>query len=141
VSATFHGRDVFAPVAAHLAAGEHLREAGEPLAVDELAAIELPRPRRDGEAVVGHALLVDGYGNVSLDLTHEHLLELDLTLGAAATVNGRDATVVQTFADVPAGALLVYEDAWGAVAVALNRGHAAAALELGRDAEVRVARR
>src|SRR5438128_470580 len=48
VSATFHGRDVFAPVAAHLAAGEELRDAGDPLAVEELTVLELPQPSVEG---------------------------------------------------------------------------------------------
>jgi S-adenosylmethionine hydrolase len=81
---------------------------------------------------------------VSLDLRHEHMLELDLTIGARVEVasGGRSAaaTVVQTFADVPAGELLVYEDAWGAVALAVNRGDAAATLGIERDAEVRLFR-
>jgi S-adenosylmethionine hydrolase len=144
VSATFHGRDVFVPVAAHLAAGAELLDAGEPLAIEELELLELPSPRLADGAGVAHALLVDGYGNVSLDLGHEHMMSLGLTIGARAelTCGGRSATgtVVQTFADVPAGEMLVYEDAWGAVALAVNRGDAAAALGIARDAEVRLAR-
>ena len=141
VSATFHGRDVFAPVAAHLAAGEELRDAGDPLAVEELTLLELPQPTVEHGTAVGHALLIDAYGNVSLDLGHEHMLEAGLTIGAQVEVNGAPATVVQTFADVPAGELLVYEDAWGAVAVAVNRGDASVELGIARDAEVRIARR
>jgi S-adenosylmethionine hydrolase len=143
VSATFHGRDVFVPVAARLAAGAELLDAGEPLAIEELELLELPSPRLEGDSAVAHALLVDGYGNVSLDLGHEHMMSLGLTLGTRARVaaSGRTATatVVQTFADVPAGEMLVYEDAWGAVALAVNRGDAAATLGLARDAEVRLA--
>jgi S-adenosylmethionine hydrolase len=144
VSATFHGRDVFVPVAAHLAAGAELLDAGEPLAIDELELLTLPEPRIVADTAVAHALLVDGYGNVSLDLRHEHMLALDLTIGARVEVatGGRSAaaTVVQTFADVGAGDLLVYEDAWGAVALAVNRGDAAAELGIERDAEVRLFR-
>jgi S-adenosylmethionine hydrolase len=144
VSATFHGRDVFVPVAAALAAGAELLEAGEPLAIEELEVLELPSPRLVADVAVAHALLVDGYGNVSLDLAHEHMLALDLTIGARVEVasGGRSAaaTVVQTFADVPPGELLVYEDAWGAVALAVNRGDAAATLGVERDAEVRLFR-
>jgi S-adenosylmethionine hydrolase len=133
VSATFHGRDVFVPVAAQLAAG----------AIAELEVLELPSPRLEDGAAVAHALLVDGYGNVSLDLGHEHLMALGLTLGIRAEVSSgtrsAEATVVQTFADVPPGEMLVYEDAWGAIALAVNRGDAAAALALDRDSEVRIA--
>jgi S-adenosyl-L-methionine hydrolase (adenosine-forming) len=144
VSATFHGRDVFVPVGAALAAGAELLDAGEPLAIEELEVLELPAPRFVADVAVAHALLVDGYGNVSLDLRHEHMLSLDLTIGARVEVasGGRSAaaTVVQTFADVGTGELLVYEDAWGAVALAVNRGDAAATLGIERDAEVRLFR-
>jgi S-adenosyl-L-methionine hydrolase (adenosine-forming) len=145
VSATFHGRDVFVPVAAHLAAGAELREAGQPLGLDELALLELPGPIVDEDGATAHALLIDGYGNVSLDLTHEHLMELGLTLGERVEIAGpalsSDAVVVQTFADVAPGEMLLYEDAWGAVAVAVNRGDAAKALGSTRDSEVRIKRR
>ena len=145
VSATFHGRDVFVPVAARIAAGEEFREAGEPLPVEELTALELPAPIVSGGGALAHALLIDGYGNVSLDLRHEHMLELGLVLGERVEVGGprlsAEATVVQTFADVAPGEMLVYEDAWGAVAVAVNRGDAAKALGSQRDSEVRLKRR
>ena len=145
VSATFHGRDVFVPVAAHLAAGAELREAGQPLDLGELATLELPAPIVDDDGATAHALLIDGYGNVSLDLTHEHMLELGLTLGERIEVLGprlsSEAVVVQTFADVAPGEMLLYEDAWGAVAIAVNRGDAAKALGSTRDSEVRLKRR
>jgi S-adenosylmethionine hydrolase len=143
LSATFHGRDLFVPVAAHLAAGAELRDAGEPLAVEELEVLSLPQPQLEDGVALAHALLVDGYGNVGLDLTHEHMLATGLTIGTRADVACGDRTavaiVVQTFADVPAGEMLVYEDAWGAVALAVNRGDAAAALGVARDAELRLA--
>jgi S-adenosylmethionine hydrolase len=141
VSATFHGRDVFVPVAAHLAAGAELLDAGQPLAIDELSVLSLPGGRllSDREAVA-HALLIDGYGNVSLDLGHAEMMALGLTIGTRVFVDDAPATVVQTFADVPAGELLAYEDAWGALALAVNRGDAASQLGLARDDEVRLTR-
>jgi S-adenosylmethionine hydrolase len=143
VSATFHGRDVFAPVAAHLAAGAELAEAGEPLDAGELAALELPEARVERDTAVGHVLAADGFGNVALNLRHEHMLELGIAIGARVRVRAghveRRATVVQTFADVPPGELLLYEDAWGAVALAVNRGDAAAELGLTPDSELRIA--
>jgi S-adenosylmethionine hydrolase len=142
VSATFHGRDVFAPVAAQLAAGAELADAGDPLDAAELTALELPSPQvLDGEAVA-HALVVDGFGNVALNLEHQHLLGMGLVIGSRVLVRAahlrREATFVQTFADVPAGDLLIYEDAWGYVALAVNRGDAAAELSIAPDAELRI---
>jgi S-adenosylmethionine hydrolase len=145
VSATFHGRDVFVPVAAALAAGAELLDAGEPLAIEELEVLELPEPRLVADTAVAHALLVDGYGNVSLDLDHDDMLALELTLGRRVEVRGpglsAEAVFVQTFADVNPGEMLVYEDAWGAVAIAVNRGDAAKAIGARRDAELRITRR
>jgi S-adenosylmethionine hydrolase len=143
VSATFHGRDLFAPVAARLAAGAEPLEAGDPLDPAELVALSLPVARvADGQAVA-HAIVVDRFGNVSLNMGHPELLELGLTIGSRALVaaggHRSEARVVQTFADVPEGELLLYEDAWGALALAVNRGDASAELGLGVDDEVRVA--
>src|SRR5437588_548560 len=86
VSATFHGRDMFAPVAAHLASGSELAEAGEPLAVDNLERLVLPRPRIEDGVAAGHALTIDVYGNVALNVTHADLLEAGLTLGTHVSV-------------------------------------------------------
>jgi S-adenosyl-L-methionine hydrolase (adenosine-forming) len=142
VSATFHGRDVFAPVAAALAAGAAFAEAGEPLAVDELAVLGLPSPRREGSVLVAHALLVDVYGNVTLDVRHEDLPGTGLILGHRVEVQTRDrtlaATFTGTFADVQEGELLLYEDATRMLALAVNRGDAADMLGLVPDGEARL---
>ena len=142
VSATFHGRDVFAPVAAAIAGGESLAEAGDPLATEELSVLELPRPSRDGDDRVAHALLVDVYGNVTLDVRHEDLPGTGLALGRAVEVGvgGKKTTAMftTTFADVPPAELLLYEDASRMLALAVNRGDAAALLGLKLDDEVRL---
>lgn len=140
VSATFHGRDIFAPVGAALAAGSALAEAGDPLDVDELQTLELPRPELTPDGVVAHALLVDVYGNVTLDLRHEDLPGTGLVLGRQVEVAGsRQATFAGTFADVAAGELLLYEDASRALALAVNRGDAAAELGLTPGDSIRLA--
>jgi S-adenosylmethionine hydrolase len=138
VSATFHGRDLFAPVAAQLAAGAPLGGAGDPFPADELVALDLPRPHLATGRVAAHALAVDRYGNVTLDVTHDELAQTGLRLGRAALVNGEPAQFAHTFADVPAGALLVYEDAYRTLALAVNRGSAAERLGLALDDEVRL---
>ena len=127
VSATFHGRDLFAPVAARLAGGEALADAGTPLAPDELVTLELPRPRREDGRLVAHVLVVDGFGNVQLDAEPG---DLGGRLGRRIDVgDGRAARYLRTFADAEPGELLLYEDAAGMLALAVNGG--AAAGELG----------
>jgi S-adenosyl-L-methionine hydrolase (adenosine-forming) len=142
VSATFHGRDVFAAVAAHLAAGADPADAGEPVDPGTLATIELPRPRVEEGALVAHALLVDRFGNVGLNVGHEDLAGTGLTLGRGVEleVGGEPhlATYARTFADVGPGELIVYEDAYRTLALAINRGDAAAELALAPDSEVRL---
>jgi S-adenosylmethionine hydrolase len=138
VSATFHGRDVFAPVAAHLAAGATLAEAGEPLDPAGLVALDLPRARIADGSVLAHVLCADRFGNVTLDVEHSELARSGLRLGRPVTVNGRRALYATTFADVPPGELLVYEDGYRALALAVNRGSALEALGLALDAEVHI---
>jgi S-adenosyl-L-methionine hydrolase (adenosine-forming) len=142
VSATFHGRDVFAPVAARLAAGAELADAGDPLEPGTLTVVVMPQPRREGSEVVAHALVVDRFGNAGLNVQHDDLAGSGITLGGGVEleVGGERylATYAQTFADVKPGELLVYEDAYRTLAVAINRGDAAATLALRPDAEVRL---
>ncbi len=140
VSATFHGRDVFAPVAGHLAAGAPLEAAGEPLEPELLTAIELPRPElRDGE-VIAHALTTDRFGNVALDVRHADLAGTGLKLGGTVEIEAGGkrflASFTSTFADVGPGELIVYEDAYRTLAVAINRGDAGATLGVRSDDEV-----
>jgi S-adenosylmethionine hydrolase len=139
LSASFHGRDVFAPVAAALAAGAALAQVGSALDPAGLVALELPRARSTGDGLLAHALQVDRYGNVSLDAEHAQLAGSGLCLGRRVTVNGRPALYARTFADVPAGGLLLYEDGYRTLALAINRGSALEELGLALDDEVLIA--
>lgn len=142
VSATFHGRDVFAPVAAHLAAGAELADAGSPLDPLGLERVELPHPRREGDALVAHVLTLDRFGNAGLNVSHEEMAGTGITLGATVEIEVRGerylAAYAGTFADVGPGELIVYEDAYRSLAIAINRGDAGATLGLRADAEVRL---
>jgi S-adenosylmethionine hydrolase len=142
VSATFHGRDVFAPVAAQLACGEPPAAGGTPLDPSELVRLERTRPRHEPGALVAHVVASDGFGNAMLDASHGDLLAYGLRLGAAfgARTGGRRVrgVVARTFSDVAPGALLLYEDAAGSLALAVNGGNAAALLGLRAGDEVRL---
>jgi S-adenosyl-L-methionine hydrolase (adenosine-forming) len=142
VSATFHGRDIFAPVAARLAAGAELADAGDPLDPETLARVELPEPGEEDGTVVAHALVIDHFGNVGLNVDHDRLAGTGITLGGRVALEAGGeryvATYAQTFADVSPGELLVYQDAYRTLALAINRGDAAGTLGVGLDAEVRL---
>jgi S-adenosylmethionine hydrolase len=140
VSASFHGRDVFAPVAAHLATGElALADAGEPLNPAELVQLELPQARATDDGLVTHVLQADRYGNVMLDAEQADLAGSGLRPGRAVTANGRRALFATTFADVAPGELLLYEDGYRVLSLAVNRGSALDALGLALDDEIRIA--
>jgi S-adenosylmethionine hydrolase len=120
VSATFHGRDVFAPAAAHLCLGLDPARLGPP--AGDLVRLPEPTVHIGPGMVRAEVLSVDGFGNVQLAAT-------DLGgLSGPVLVLGQPATVGRTFADVPAGELVVLADSSGYVAVAVDRGNAAARL-------------
>jgi S-adenosylmethionine hydrolase len=140
VSATFHGRDIFAPVAAALAAEEPLAAVGEPLAVEELRALELPGAHAADGGLIAHVLRTDHFGNLILDASHALLSSAGLRLGEKVTVKvageAHPGRYASTFADVAVGELLLYEDAQRMAAVAVNRGSAAERLRAERDDEI-----
>jgi S-adenosyl-L-methionine hydrolase (adenosine-forming) len=144
VSRTFHGRDIFAPVAAALAAGERLSAVGEPLAVESLRRLGLPSPELSEGSLTAHVLRNDTFGNLILDATDEHLQALGAELGDDITVRHtggvHTARYSATFAEVAPGELLIYEDAQQMVAIAINRGSAAERLGLRPDDDLLVHR-
>jgi S-adenosyl-L-methionine hydrolase (adenosine-forming) len=138
VSRTFHGRDVFAPAAARIAAGAPLGDAGP--AVDRDTLVRLPDP----VVAVGDGWLeaevttVDRFGNVQLAAGGTMLSGLGTDLLISGNVRARRGA---TFQDVQAGELLVYEDSAGHVAVAVNRGRAVVVLSVRPGDVVRITER
>ena len=139
-STTFHGRDLFAPVAAGLALGAELSEAGEAIETDSLRALEIPAPRIWPDRIVAHVVRTDRFGNVALNVRHEDLAGGPLRLGEPLAVESAGervgAAFARTFEDVGPGELLLYEDSSRGLALAINRGSAAELLRLRRDDEV-----
>jgi S-adenosylmethionine hydrolase len=145
VSATFHGRDIFAPVAARLAAGEALAAAGPPLDPGELVTLDLPQARIQGGRLIAPVLQIDRFGNVQLAATHDDAEALGLQLGQQVELRlGGEpphlARFVRAFAEAAHGQLILYEDAARRLAIALNHDDAAARLGLRPGDEVLLAR-
>ena len=143
VSMTFHGRDIFSPVAATLACGEPLATLGEPLDPASLVTIELPEPFQEDGALVVHVGRVDGFGNAALNARHEQVTALGLRFGRPVELElasgaRHSAQFVRTFADVSPGELMLYEDAQQRLALAVSRGDASAQLGLAVDDELRI---
>jgi S-adenosyl-L-methionine hydrolase (adenosine-forming) len=132
VSATFHGRDIFAPAAAHLANGHAPREFGA--ALDPATLVRLPAPDVEVRAgwLAAEVVGVDHFGNIALgagaDALDVFAAEHGDVLRVQCGLSTADAVLARTFADVPAGGLLVHVDSAGFLAVAVNGGSAAAVL-------------
>jgi S-adenosylmethionine hydrolase len=127
VSRTFHGRDVFAPVAGHLCRGLDPVRLGPAVDPARLTLLTAPEVSVDPGRICSDVLAVDGFGNVQLAATGADLIAAGLA-GDAVTVDDRPATLARTYADAPAGGLLVFVDAAGQLAVAVNSGDASAVL-------------
>ncbi|ACY96383.1 MULTISPECIES: SAM hydrolase/SAM-dependent halogenase family protein [Thermomonospora] len=143
VSATFHGRDIFMPVAAHLAGGTALEEVGRPLPPEDLMLLPPPVRRiRDG-AAEGEVLTVDRFGNVQLSVTAADLEQVGVRAGEPMllSLSRRRLTVPyrRTFGSVTPGELVAYADSAGCIALAVNTGNAAQRLGLPPGARVRIA--
>jgi S-adenosyl-L-methionine hydrolase (adenosine-forming) len=129
VSRTFHGRDLFAPAAAHLARGVGLDELGPPIAADALVRLEPPAPTVDAGEIAATVLYVDRYGNAQLNLTREHLERAGIQPGRRLEIElgGRRHEIVaaRTFDEAPPGGAILYEDSYQNMSLAVSRGSAA----------------
>lgn len=132
LSATFHGRDVFAPVAARLASGLALSEAGRPLDPDDLVRLDLPGPEYVPGGVDAHAVLIDRYGNVALNCSRDCLQSADVGREVELLSRGQryHARVATTFSGVRRSDIVVLIDSYGQVAVCVREGSAAEVLSL-----------
>ena len=142
VSSTFHGRDVFAPAAAHLARGVDPARFGPPVAAGDLVRLPAPTVHIGQNSLRSEVLSVDSFGTVQLAATARDLDAAGLHESTEATVHSgdsrREARIGRTFADVRSGALVVIVDSAGHVAVAVNGGSAAAELRTGPGGELTV---
>lgn len=125
LSATFHGRDLFAPVAARLARGDDWRDVGP--TVEAPVRIDVSSARLGGGGLVGEIVGLDGrFGNLRTNIGAADFVALGYAPGdrVRIRVGSRELTLpfVRTFADVPEGAPLLYVDSRQQIGLAVNRG-------------------
>jgi S-adenosyl-L-methionine hydrolase (adenosine-forming) len=130
VSRTFHGRDIFAPAAAHLAAGMPLEDVGSPVDVATLDRLEVPGPMVADGAVGARVTATDGFGNVQLNATEGDLDAAGVAGGRILVVNGRRLPRAGTFAELPEREPGLIVDSEGHLAIVVNHGNAAGMLGL-----------
>lgn len=126
-SATFHGRDVFAPAAARLAMGDALEQFGEVFPDPVRRRTPAPFRRSDG-TIVGEVLTIDRFGNAVTNL----IARAECTVSAGTVT----LPVTRTYSDVPRGSPVALVGSSGLIEIAIRDGHAANALGLARGAQV-----
>ena len=145
ISRTFHGRDLFAPAAAHLATGVPLDELGPSLSPDALVRLDLPVARFAEGTIDAVALFVDSFGNVALNLTRDDVESVGVVPGTRLELEIAGeryyAVAARTFADARIGDVILYEDSYRNMSVAISRGSAASLLhaEPGQELRIRLA--
>lgn len=139
VSHTFHGRDIFAPVAAHLAAGVPLADVGTPLASDAMVRLEWPHPEPHAGGWVATIIHADHFGNLITNLRAEDLqpdMQKWLVVAGPVQIQG----ISRTFGDVPPGMPVAYIGSSGFLELAVRQGNARRQWGVGPGARVQVAR-
>jgi len=129
VSRTFHGRDIFAPAAAHLARGVPLAELGDSLT--EIVTFPLPRPqsRPDG-TIVGQVIHVDRFGNLITSITATDLADHSLLGASVIEIKGQSIRgIASNYAEVATGKLLALVGSSDRLEIAVSGGSASQALE------------
>jgi hypothetical protein len=142
LSRTFHGRDIFAPAAAFLAGGLPPPELGPSLDPGMLTRLDVPVPQLSAGEVVAHVLIVDRFGNVQLNLTASDLEQVGIVPGTLIELEiGLEsyyAVAARTFADVARGDIVLYEDSYRNISIAINVGDAASVISARAGDRVRL---
>ena len=141
VSSTFHGRDIFAPAAAHLAAGLEIGRLGKALNPTSLARVELPGMSKEGaDNLIATIVGIDRYGNARLSATAEEAgIELGALLKVEAGESGKMLVrYVETFGHSKIGDLVLVPDSHRCLSLSINKGHASRALALEMGDQVRL---
>jgi S-adenosylmethionine hydrolase len=127
LSSTFHGRDIFSPVGAHIAHGEDWTAVGPELDVNKLVRLDLTSAKLDERGLSGEVIATDGpFGNLVTNISGDDFLKLGYSRGQTAHVtlgkNEMDIPFVRTFSDVPLNKPLLYIDSRGHLGLAVNQG-------------------
>jgi S-adenosylmethionine hydrolase len=142
LSRTFHGRDVFSPAAAHLARGVAPAELGPSLDTATLERLDVPVAHISTGEIIAHVLIVDRFGNVQLNLTASDLEQVGIVPGTRLELEiGLEryyAVAARTFADVARGDIVLYEDSYRNISIAINVGDAASVISARSGDRVRL---
>jgi S-adenosylmethionine hydrolase len=142
ISRTFHGRDLFAPAAAHLANGVPLADLGPPVDPEGLVRLDLPEPAIDARGIRATLLYVDSFGNIALNLDRDDVEAFGIVSGTRVELELAGeryyAIMARTFADARPGDVILYEDSYKNMSLAISRGSAARMLHASPGQQIRI---
>ena len=134
VSQTFHGRDVFAPVAAHVSRGVPVEDCGP--SVTSMEQLTLPAVDRDTAQIAGRAIAIDRFGNIVTNITAADLLPFSMGRLSVSIGPVQIHGLASTYASVPVGAVTALINSWGLLEIAVRNGSAAQQLGVQRGSLV-----
>lgn len=131
LSSTFHGRDIFSPVGAHMARGDDWKTVGPEMPVKDMVRLQLKIATIDAHGLKGTVIATDGpFGNLVTNVDAEDFFKLGYERGQEipVSIGGKQTRIkfVKTFSDVPIGEPLLYIDSRGRLAMAINQNSFAA---------------
>jgi S-adenosylmethionine hydrolase len=139
VSHTFHGRDVFAPVAAHLAAGVSLYELGEPMQLTRRLSSSVCEVKEN--VLIGEVIFIDRFGNLISNISHDELRRFAGDARVRIRLAGFEIGAVQpAYAEVPMGAPLALINSFGRLEIGVNQGSAKSQFHVSPGASITVER-
>jgi len=137
VSSTFHGRDIFAPVAAHLSKGLSPSDVGK--RIDDYIKLDFGVIKIDGYRITGKVIYMDDFGNIITNIPGEQILKL-FNYGDMLTAANTGMPFVRTFADVAHRELLMLIGSHGYLEISVNSGSAVRRLRLQIEDEIQISR-
>ncbi|WP_309383331.1 SAM hydrolase/SAM-dependent halogenase family protein [Cerasicoccus frondis] len=135
ISHTFHGRDIFTPVAASLTSGKTKLDAVGPKH-EQLITAPWPKPDLDENRAYGSIIYIDHYGNAITNLRQSTLEESYSLEGATVSLHPRRLPLLKTFSDAPTGSALAYFGSGGLLEIGVNGGSAQQQLDLRLDQHI-----
>lgn len=145
LSSTFHGRDIFSPVGAHLARGDDWSAVGPELDLTKLVRLNIAVAKLDDHGLSGEIIATDGpFGNLVTNISSDDFMKLGYRQGQAVHVmigkNEMNIPFVRTFSDVPLNQPLLYIDSRGHLGLAVNQASFGAKYEVKPPTEIFIAR-
>jgi S-adenosyl-L-methionine hydrolase (adenosine-forming) len=146
LSSTFHGRDIFSPVGAHVARGDDWTQVGPEVPIPELVRLKIAAAKLDDHGLTGEVIATDGpFGNLVTDILGDQFMQLGYQRGQSIRVRigAQELTMpfVRTFSDVPLGKPLLYIDSRGRLGLAVNQSNFADTFGIKPPVEIFISRK